>query len=880
MSPAEITAEMPDSMVGTCTMSCFDELRSVKWRINLGVLPSSVNSTIDDLRRVTANSRRRYATLRRRLLTDPHITKFGKDSPDLVTDNPLSQNPDSTWGRFFRNAELEKMVDTDLSRLYPEHGSYFHTPGCQGFLRRILLLWCLQHQECGYRQGMHELLAPLIYVLHADIQRLSEIRKLHEDHFVDKFDDDLLNESLGYNFNISSKFLEDNNGFQEKSKEHSISTVLDANLQNIVSLSDPYGADGELGIVLSEKFMEHDAYSMFDALMNGSGGAVAMAEFFSHSPPSATQTGLPPVIEASLSLYNLLSIVDPSLYSHLIELGVEPQYFALRWLRVLFGREFSLEDLLVIWDEIFSFDNSKSIALEHDSAVSNSPRGAFISAMAVSMMLNVRSSLLAAELATSCLQRLLNFPEHVNLDKLLGKAKSLMPLALDANVSSHSAPFSRHHNHVQEMGVKGHTHRLSFDSTCLKTPVNVVPETYWEEKWRLTQKEEETKKGKFIQSASTQKRGWTEKIKSKLSRTESEPSPAKRESQDRGKKSSSVRRSLLDDLSRHLQEEKDIEEDRNRKLSFLEDPLRGSPDLKSPEHSPMFSEPTSPLEINSESSIVSNISNDMNDGGTQNSSFQSTTEESPLPISDAIDSNACGVSCSDDSPSDLSVVGQKDRKSLSGKFQWLWKFVRNNSGEGTSGRKIEVEDGKCDDFATVQRNKAETSVSENGNSDDFARVQNKAETSTSDNGDEKSDDFATLQENKAETSFTVEDEKSDDSATVDRNKSKTSISEDGKSNNFASLQRNESENFTSEKNFDYGNLKTDGCDQSLVFALRNLGQSMLENIQVVESAFGSERSQAGSREHISKHNLVEKGQVTVMTALNELRKISNLLQEV
>jgi len=60
---------------------------------------------------------------------------------------------DSTWGRFFRNAELERMVDQDLSRLYPEHGSYFQTPGCQSMLRRILLLWCLRHPECGYRQG-------------------------------------------------------------------------------------------------------------------------------------------------------------------------------------------------------------------------------------------------------------------------------------------------------------------------------------------------------------------------------------------------------------------------------------------------------------------------------------------------------------------------------------------------------------------------------------------------------------------------------------------------------------------------------------------------------------------------------------------------------
>lgn len=60
---------------------------------------------------------------------------------------------DSKWGRFFQNAELEKMLDQDLSRLYPELGSYFQTEACQLMLRQILLLWCLKHPEYGYRKG-------------------------------------------------------------------------------------------------------------------------------------------------------------------------------------------------------------------------------------------------------------------------------------------------------------------------------------------------------------------------------------------------------------------------------------------------------------------------------------------------------------------------------------------------------------------------------------------------------------------------------------------------------------------------------------------------------------------------------------------------------
>lgn len=36
---------------------CFDDLRGVRWRIDLGILPST--SSVDEIRRVTADCRRR-----------------------------------------------------------------------------------------------------------------------------------------------------------------------------------------------------------------------------------------------------------------------------------------------------------------------------------------------------------------------------------------------------------------------------------------------------------------------------------------------------------------------------------------------------------------------------------------------------------------------------------------------------------------------------------------------------------------------------------------------------------------------------------------------------------------------------------------------------
>ncbi|KAK8676930.1 hypothetical protein V6N13_142489 [Hibiscus sabdariffa] len=199
-------------------------------------------------------------------------------------------------------------------------------------------------------------------------------------------------------------------GSQGNSKKVCSLDELDPEIQAIVLLSDAYGAEGELGIVLSEKFVEHDAYCMFDALMIGARGSVAKADFFASSPAAESQSGLPPVIEASAALYYLLSIVGSSLHTHLVELGVEPQYFALPWLR------------------------------------------------------------------------------SINLKKLLEKAKSLQILALVSNKASLSSAFGGAYNCT-----KSQMNSPNVPSVLVspKTALSPLPDSYWEEKWRVLHKAEE-----------------------------------------------------------------------------------------------------------------------------------------------------------------------------------------------------------------------------------------------------------------------------------------------------------------------------------------------------------------------------------------------------
>lgn len=806
----------------------FFGLRSVQWRIDLGILPSSPSSSIDDLRRVTADSRRRYAALRRQFLVDTNVSKDGRNSPDLVMDNPLSQNPDSIWSRFFRSAELGRMVDQDLTRLYPEHDSYFQTSACQGILRRILLIWCLRHQDYGYGQGMHELLAPLLYVLHVDVEHLSEVRKTYEEYFTDRFDDFSFHDNdLTYKFDFKkfSDSEDDLNGSEKISVKATSPSELDPNMQSIILLSDEYGAEGELGVVLSEKFMEHDAYFMFDALMSGSGGAVAMADFFSPLPCSSSHTGFPPVIEASAALYHLLSKVDSSLYSHLIELQVEPQYFSLRWLRVLFGREFSLEDLLIIWDEIFAQENSKfdkSMEVNKDSCsgILDSWRGAYISAFAVSMILYLRSTLLATENATSCLQRLLNLPNDVNLEILIKKAKSLQALAVDANSLNplliHAELFDRN------MSTVARGHSFSMESSSPKTPLNLVPESYWEEKWKVLHVEEERKQGALEKQIQNPGRSWSEKVKSHLSRTASAKlnlyraasAPSSSEIADRNKEPKlSERRNLLEDLAQQLGLDEDVEKMVHAEQLNEKGPEEGngrdrydekhgclSPQIcmitnaSSEETSEIFSDLANPViegaegsQNESGSSVTSDLSTDENYGATDAADLCRTDGVSFLPVSDL--PNKCTESGQKDNSEASSAIGLKEQKLLSSKFRWFWKFGKVSGGTSETGLKTEA-NLACIEGANY-RNSPESSIA---------------------NGGKMSAEIC----------------------------------------------------------------KEEILDQNVMVTLRNLGHSMLENIQVIETVFQHDRTQAGRP---SKNALVGKGQVTAMAALKELRKISNLLSE-
>lgn len=187
-----------------------------------------------------------------------------------------------------RDEENRGEILQDVQRCMQEN-SFFQEPTTQKILLDILFIYSKLHPDVGYRQGMHELLAPILWVIHCD--------------------------------------------------------TIEASLSLISRAEDSFMLD-----VLDHHFVEHDAFTLFCAVMQTAKSFYAVGDSTS------------PIVERSRRIHDeYLGDVDPELATHLQVIEILPQIFLLRWIRLLFGREFSMRDTLSVWDVLFAEKLSSSL---------------------------------------------------------------------------------------------------------------------------------------------------------------------------------------------------------------------------------------------------------------------------------------------------------------------------------------------------------------------------------------------------------------------------------------------------------------------------------------------------------------------------------------
>ena len=185
--------------------------------------------------------------------------------------------------------------------------------------------------------------------------------------------------------------------------------------------------------LLDKKCLEHDIYCIYSALLD------LVVKFFEPAMPprenemdndnddeSKTTDDIDKInywnvglfdsgLNSSLYLklhylqHKLLKNFDLILYTHFENIGLSPQLYMLRWIRVLFSREFYLDQTIKLWDNLFV---SKNI-LE------------FIDYIVMAMIYNVRDKLLKKN-DMSAIQILQNYPRNnINMISLSDAARKI-----------------------------------------------------------------------------------------------------------------------------------------------------------------------------------------------------------------------------------------------------------------------------------------------------------------------------------------------------------------------------------------------------------------------------------------------------------------------
>ncbi|KAK1880313.1 TBC1 domain family member 5, partial [Dissostichus eleginoides] len=321
--------------------------RSVCWKLYLEALPEDKGQWINK----TNELRARYEKIKETHITNPRKAA----GQDLVVNNPLSQDEGSLWNRFFQDKELKGMIKQDVLRTFPEI-RYFQNGDVRTMLTDILFCYARENEQLLYKQGMHELLAPLVFVLHCDHQ-----------------------------------------AFQHASETASPSE--------------------EMKSLLNPEYLEHDAYALFSQLMETAEpwfssyerevrrGKEEMLNSIPFARPQDAGPSVAIVTKVNRIQDQLVKKHDVELHMHVNRLEIAPQIYGIRWVRLLFGREFPLQDLLVMWDALFA----DSITLD------------LVDYIFVAMLLYIRDALIASNFQT-CLGLLMHYPPLGDINSLLQKA--------------------------------------------------------------------------------------------------------------------------------------------------------------------------------------------------------------------------------------------------------------------------------------------------------------------------------------------------------------------------------------------------------------------------------------------------------------------------
>ncbi|CEG39602.1 tbc1 domain family member 5 q92609 [Plasmopara halstedii] len=395
---------------GKFSQSC---MRSLVWKVWLDYLPKNV--PFNQWLKIAREKRLGYERKRCQHLLFKNLCAVKQRPEDFLTLCETSTN------------SLLYNIYKDVRRTHGEL-PFFRDPFVQCVMIRVLYIYSITHSEISYNQGMGDLLATLLYLLHIEQWPLNDYscNVIAKQYDASRSSDSNLSARKNYEDGTFSEAYMSCNSENSHCDSFFRSQPFSGSSNHFQQCCRKAAGYIVRELTLSE-FIEHDAYLLLEKMMVRMAGTYCPRISIS-SQMSEPQIDKPlssadqlPVLPLDHQMnrvhYQVLSQFDPQTAECLVKLGVEPQIFLLRWIRVLMAREFEMQHVWQIWDAIFSLTPSDF---------------SFINVLCVAIVLELRDEILAAEDATTVLLCLRNISDHIKGTRLVDSARELYDALLIA----------------------------------------------------------------------------------------------------------------------------------------------------------------------------------------------------------------------------------------------------------------------------------------------------------------------------------------------------------------------------------------------------------------------------------------------------------------
>jgi len=349
--------------------------RATAWRILLGYLPARRNMWEE----ACQAKRDLYSQLvAEMILANPE----GRGSP-VVADHPLNPHPASQWQSFFKDNDVLLQIDKDVRRLCPDL-TFFQqaTPFPNLVVVGDPQLGVPPQEKLHARVTQAQLQAQTVERKGVGPSTLATSKKRAVEDYAP------LNEGQEAHWEVVERML-------------FLYAKLNPGQGYVQGMNEIIGPIYYvLASDIRQEWQEHaeaDCFFCFTNLM------ADIRDFFIKTLDDSA-TGIQAMM---IRLNNRLSEVDQAVATVLQDQGIRMQYFAFRWLTLLLSQEFSLPDVLRLWDALLT-DHTRSNLLIN---------------VCTSMLFLVRDNLLNNDFATN-MKMLQNYP-LIDMSLILGKAKEL-----------------------------------------------------------------------------------------------------------------------------------------------------------------------------------------------------------------------------------------------------------------------------------------------------------------------------------------------------------------------------------------------------------------------------------------------------------------------